>query len=296
MSWSQTVLLTLAATLAAIAFEFSIAALRSQKVFTLRDTLTNISAYLVYLVIAAIYGYTAYLIMTYLQLAFKFNAAQGLGIAYWPCLIVGEDFCFYWFHRLSHKIGLLWASHVTHHSSNQFNLSVGLRQTWVPFVALPFWLPLAVAGFDPVHILTVQSASLAYQFFMHTQVINLPQTWGYIFNTPSHHRVHHGRNGEYLDRNFAGVLIVWDRLFGTFQREAARVSFGIDTPPPRGEVVFAELGGFADWFLQLIGQPRNIGTKDVYGVQKFSLTATVLLLGLCAAALAFAIKNPRWFL
>ena len=111
---------------------------------------------------------------------------------------------------------VFWASHVVHHSSPHFNLSTALRQTWVPMTYLPFWLPLLLLGFPPWMVLLAQSWSLIYQFGLHTERIGrLPRPIEAVFNTPSHHRVHHGANEQYLDRNYAGILIIWDRLFGT---------------------------------------------------------------------------------
>jgi len=296
MPWSYTAVIALGTTATLLLLEFATGLARGRKVYALRDTLANVSAYLLYLVIAAVYGYLAYLIMTYAQLTYNLFFARALGVAYWPCLILAEDFCFYCFHRSSHKFGLLWASHVTHHSSDRFNLSTGLRQTWVPFVALPFWLPLALIGFDPVHILMIQSASLFYQFLMHTQVIDLPRAWGLLFNTPSHHRVHHGRNPQYIDRNFGGLLIVWDRLFGTFTAEAAPVHFGVEPAPARSDVLFIQFAGFADWLQSLIGRTKPMAKEDGYATQKNSYALAVLLFLVCAAALIGAILNPRWFL
>lgn len=146
----------------------------------------------------------------------------------WIALFVLEDFCFYWYHRSHHTVRLLWASHVVHHSSERFNLSTALRQPWTPFTALPFWLPLALFGFAPWMILLQQSISLLYQFFLHTERVG--KLWApleFVFNTPSHHRVHHASNSEYLDRNYGGILIVWDRLFGTFAAELTPVTYGL---------------------------------------------------------------------
>jgi sterol desaturase/sphingolipid hydroxylase (fatty acid hydroxylase superfamily) len=219
--WHETVVLTLLFVNAIVVVELLISVVARKHVYSLAGTLTNVAAYTIYLIIAAIYGYLAYLTMTYIQLVLRIPKLN-IGWVYWPLLIIAEDFCFYWFHRLSHKLDILWMSHVVHHSSHEFNLSVGLRQTWFPFLGIFFWLPLAYAGFLPEHILLVQAASLSYQFFMHTQIIDLPRFWGWVFNTPSHHRVHHGMNREYIDRNFAGVFIVWDRLFRTLSRNRIR--------------------------------------------------------------------------
>lgn len=146
-------------------------------------------------------------------------------------LVVLEDFFFYWRHRMMHEVRLLWASHSVHHSSTSYNLSTALRQEWVGrYFAIPFFIALPFLGFHPLMILIVHSTSLIYQYWIHTQTIDkLPAWFEYIMNTPSHHRVHHGSNDKYLDKNHAGVFIIWDRMFGTFQKELAdeKVVFGL---------------------------------------------------------------------
>ena len=141
--------------------------------------------------------------------------------ASWAALFFAEDLCYYWFHRSHHGVRVLWAAHVHHHSSQYFNLSTALRQPWFTPVTGPiFWLPLAFLGYPPHMILTAEAISLLYQFWIHTETIHrLWRPFEFIFNTPSHHRVHHGKNIAYLDRNHGGVLIVWDRIFGTFAAE-----------------------------------------------------------------------------
>ena len=149
----------------------------------------------------------------------------------WLLLLFAEDFCYYWFHRSHHGVRLLWAAHVNHHSSQFFNLSTALRQPWfTPITGPIFWLPLALLGYPPAMILTAEAISLIYQFWIHTEAVRkLPAPLEWLLNTPSHHRVHHGKNVPYLDRNHGGVLIVWDRLFGTFAPEDARepVRYGL---------------------------------------------------------------------
>ena len=149
------------------------------------------------------------------------TAASGL------VLFLGQDFLYYWFHRASHRVRWLWAAHVVHHSSERLNFSTAFRQSLMYPVAgmWVFWLPLALVGFDPHHILLIVSANLAYQFFVHTQAVGRLGPLEWVFNTPSHHRAHHARNPRYIDRNYGGVLIVWDRLFGTFSPE-------VDAEPP----------------------------------------------------------------
>jgi sterol desaturase/sphingolipid hydroxylase (fatty acid hydroxylase superfamily) len=143
-------------------------------------------------------------------------------------LFFADDLAYYWFHRVHHEVRVFWASHVVHHSSEHYNLSTALRQTWTPMTALPFWAPLALLGFAPWMILTQQAISLIYQFWIHTErVKKMPRWFEFFFNTPSHHRVHHGANEVYLDRNYGGILIVWDRIFGTFQGETERPRYGL---------------------------------------------------------------------
>ena len=142
---------------------------------------------------------------------------------WWPfiLLLFLDDFTYYWFHRMSHECRFFWASHVVHHSSQKYNLSTALRQTWSGgFVSFVFWLWLPLLGFHPAMLLFQMGISLLYQFWIHTEVITkMPKWFEAIINTPSHHRVHHGSNPLYLDRNHAGIFIIWDKLFGTFQPE-----------------------------------------------------------------------------
>lgn len=146
----------------------------------------------------------------------------------WLLLFFAEDLCYYAFHRASHEVRFFWAAHVNHHSSRYYNLSTALRQSWTtPLTGPAFWIILPLLGFHPAMIAVVQAISLIYQFWLHTELIGRLGPFEWIFNTPSHHRVHHGRNVEYLDRNYAGVLIVWDRLFGSFEPEAALVDYGL---------------------------------------------------------------------
>jgi sterol desaturase/sphingolipid hydroxylase (fatty acid hydroxylase superfamily) len=140
----------------------------------------------------------------------------------WGLLFILDDFTYYWFHRISHECRFWWAAHVNHHSSREYNLSTAARQSWTGIVVgtwMP-WMPLAFLGFTPAAILLMQSINLFYQFWLHTEAVDrLPKWFEAIFNTPSHHRVHHASNPRYLDRNYAGVLMIWDRWFGTFEAE-----------------------------------------------------------------------------
>ncbi|MES2619721.1 MAG: sterol desaturase family protein [Bacteroidota bacterium] len=139
----------------------------------------------------------------------------------WALIFFADDFTFYWHHRLSHEIRILWASHVNHHSSQTLNLATALRQSWgEQFYKFFWWLWMPLVGFPPLMMLMMMSISLIYQYWVHTELIRkLPKWFEFFFNTPSHHRVHHASNVRYLDRNHAGILIIWDRMFGTFSEE-----------------------------------------------------------------------------
>lgn len=156
-------------------------------------------------------------------------------ITWWSFIILFflDDLSYYWFHRVSHECRLFWASHVVHHSSQHYNLSTALRQTWSGgFYSFIFWCWLPLLGFHPGLIILQMSVSLIYQFWIHTEAIDKTPKWfEAVFNTPSHHRVHHGSNPLYLDKNHAGILIIWDKLFGTFQPElkSEKVVYGLVT-------------------------------------------------------------------
>ncbi|WP_299133577.1 sterol desaturase family protein [uncultured Tenacibaculum sp.] len=147
----------------------------------------------------------------------------------WLILLFAEDLVYYWNHRIAHESRLFWVSHVVHHSSKKYNLSTALRQTWSgSFYTFIFWTPLALIGFHPAMILMQMSISLLYQYWIHTELIyKLPNWFEAIFNTPSHHRVHHATNPQYLDRNHAGIFIIWDKLFGTFEPEIEKPIYGL---------------------------------------------------------------------
>jgi alkylglycerol monooxygenase len=170
------------------------------------------------------------------QKHFGLIAFSSLGL--WGQLVSGVilffavDLCYYLFHRSSHGTNIGWAMHVVHHQSEEYNLSTALRQGMLQsFYSLWFYLPLALIGFPSVWFISLLSANTTYQFWVHTRIIGkMPAWFEAVFNTPSHHRVHHGKNPEYIDRNHAGVFIIWDKLFGTFTPEKAPPVYGITVP------------------------------------------------------------------
>ncbi|MCH8497035.1 MAG: sterol desaturase family protein [Marinobacter sp.] len=178
---------------------------------------------------------------------------------------IGVDFCFYWMHRASHRMRWFWAAHVVHHSSERFNFSTAMRQNatnifngnWL------FYVPLALIGFNPVWIGIAFALSLVYQFFIHTTLVNRLHPWvEFLFNTPGHHRFHHGRNPGYIDRNYGGILILWDRLFGTFVDEEAQdpPEYGITTPIPGDDLITLWTHEYVDMFRDM-GKPGPVSHR-----------------------------------
>ncbi len=146
----------------------------------------------------------------------------------WAILVVIDDFFYYWFHRLGHEVKILWAGHAPHHSSEYFHFLTGLRQSWSEFFyKYGFWLPLVVVGFPPEMVLAVLSFSQIWGFFSHTQLVPKLGWLEHIFSTPSHHRVHHGSNPKYIDKNYGNLFIIWDKIFGTFEVESEPVRYGL---------------------------------------------------------------------
>lgn len=193
-----------------------------------RDTAASLSMGLINVGVSAVAKLVSIPILAWLYL----HRVADLGHAdrwwSWLVLLFAEDFCYYWFHRTHHEVRVLWAAHVNHHSSRYFNLSTALRQAVLTPVTGPmFWWALPLVGYPPWMVLTAQAWSLLYQFWLHTEAIDRLGPLEWVMNTPSHHRVHHGKNVRYLDRNHAGIFIIWDRMFGTFEAEAEPVVYGL---------------------------------------------------------------------
>jgi|KBSMisStandDraft_5_1062788.scaffolds.fasta_scaffold13097_4 sterol desaturase/sphingolipid hydroxylase (fatty acid hydroxylase superfamily) len=163
----------------------------------------------------------------------------------WVIAIVGVDLGYYWWHRLSHEVNVLWAVHVVHHQSEDYNLAVALRQAVLsPVTVMPFYLPLAVLGVPLLPFFIVNALSTLYQFWIHTELVDRMGVLERVINTPSLHRVHHGVNPEYLDKNYAATFICWDQLFGTLRREEAPVVYGVSHPLRSFDPVWAQVQPF----------------------------------------------------
>jgi sterol desaturase/sphingolipid hydroxylase (fatty acid hydroxylase superfamily) len=171
----------------------------------------------------------------------------------WLALFLAHDLLFYWSHRASHTIGLLWAAHTVHHSSHKLNLSTGMRNSWIGGILdWPFIIPLAFLGFDPLSIAIVQVLTTVWDFFAHTAYVPKVRWLNQVMNTPANHGVHHSAANEDLNANFGAILIVWDRLFGTYRPAAPVAAFGMDPLPERPyNPVYLELSPFVHFFARL---------------------------------------------
>jgi sterol desaturase/sphingolipid hydroxylase (fatty acid hydroxylase superfamily) len=209
-----------------LVLEVVLAARMQLDLYELPDTAASISMGLGMLAIGLLTKPPIFLLYTFLH---KF-AIFPLGYAWWVWILAffADEFSYYWFHRTSHECRFFWASHVVHHSSQRYNLGTALRQSWTgSLTGWVFWLWMPLAGFTPVMVMTMQAVSLIYQYWIHTELIRSTGPLEKIINTPSHHRAHHGSNPRYIDRNHGGTLIIWDRLFGTFEAESEKAEYGL---------------------------------------------------------------------
>lgn len=208
-----------------IAIELWVLWRRRQPGYGVRDTIANILTGLGYQLLNLPWAVAELALLMWLHALAPWHPT---GWVAWAVAMIAVDFMYYWYHRAHHEIRMLWAVHVVHHSSQHFNLSVALRTSCVVVTSLPFLAPLALLGIDGKIIMASYAINLLYQLFIHTEIIDkLWRPIEFVFNTPSHHRAHHSSNDEYLDKNYGGILIVWDRLFGTFEPERARVLYGL---------------------------------------------------------------------
>jgi sterol desaturase/sphingolipid hydroxylase (fatty acid hydroxylase superfamily) len=203
-----------------VLLEVALAKFKGTARYETRDTLASLIMGAGSIISGMLVGFIGFKSLLYF---YQFRVFEP-GLAPWVFVLcfVLDDLRYYWFHRIAHRVRWVWASHVNHHSSQHYNLSTALRQTWTGVFTGIFVLnvPLVLLGFHPAMLAFVNGFNLVYQFWIHTETIKrLPAPFEAVFNTPSHHRVHHGTNAKYLDANYAGTLIIWDRMFGTFVPE-----------------------------------------------------------------------------
>lgn len=236
------------------------------KLYSTKETLINIYLNLVnYGVDISLRGVALFVLAFFAQ--YKLTIAWS-PIAYWLCLFICEDFLFWLEHFVDHYVRLFWAAHVTHHSSEEYNLTIGFRSSvFMPFYRYLYFIPLALLGFRPVDILFMYAITQLYGILVHTQAIKqLPKWIGYIFVTPAHHRVHHASNIPYLDKNMGMALIIWDRIFGTYADELAEepIRYGLvkplEKPQHPGYVIFHEWQALA----RDLKKPTSLKNKIKY--------------------------------
>jgi sterol desaturase/sphingolipid hydroxylase (fatty acid hydroxylase superfamily) len=201
----------------------------AKPIYALRDTLDSMNLGGIYTLLDVVLVVS--LVLPAMEWVYHWRLLT-IDITPWSfaALYLGVEFCYYWFHRASHRIRWFWCAHVVHHGSEHMNFTAAMRQSWLYSFAgnWLFYTPMVLLGFEPRWVMLALSINLGYQFFVHTQWIKkLPAPIEFIFNTPSHHRAHHGRNPRYIDRNYGGTFIVFDRLFGTFEEESEAVDYGL---------------------------------------------------------------------
>ena len=247
----------------AMLLEFFVASAKNIKSYTAKDAFSSIAMGLGNVFIGFVSKLFVFAALYYVYENLRIFT---IPITWWSFIILFflDDFSYYWFHRTSHENRFFWASHVVHHSSKHYNLSTALRQTWTgSFYSFIFWLWLPLIGFHPGIIIFQMSISLLYQFWIHTELIQKMPKWiELFFNTPSHHRVHHGSNPIYLDKNHAGILIIWDKLFGTFQPElkSEKVQYGLVVNIKTYNPIFIAFNEWGALFKDL--NTKNISVKD----------------------------------
>ena len=207
-----------------IGTELLLSNLQHRKTYSVKDTFTNLYLMLLNGAIDLLFRVIYLAILNYFYLRSFITLTEG--IAYWLLLLTLEDFLYYWLHRFDHEIRFFWAVHVTHHSSEKMNFSVGFRSSvFQPIYRFIYFIPLALLGFKPIDIVFIYAATQIWGIFVHTEMINKMGWLEHIMVTPSHHRVHHGSNPTYLDKNMGMFLIIWDKLFGTFQPELSEKTY-----------------------------------------------------------------------
>lgn len=232
-----------------IAIESAIARRRGRRLYGFQDTINSLSCGVAQQAVAV--GLVAWTVGSYVFIYDRLRVvdldAHSIGV--WLLGAVAVDFFYYWSHRASHRVGFLWATHVVHHQSEEYNLSTALRQSVLqgPLSAVFYW-PLAVLGLPPGVFLLLTTTNTLYQFWIHTRLIPKLGPLELVFNTPSHHRVHHGIDPKYIDRNHGGILIVWDRLFGTFEEEREEPNYGTVEPLRSWNPLWANVDGWARMF------------------------------------------------
>lgn len=234
--------------LALVLGEYAVSRWMKKRVFEFSDSLTNLACGILERTIFLLFVVIYYAAFTYFH--------EHFSIAHIPVnplttviLFIAVDFLWYWYHRAGHEINVLWAAHITHHQSEEYNFTLSFRvSAFQLIIRMFFWLWLPILGFDPALTTLIIGINGAYQFFIHTRLINKLGFLENILVTPSHHRVHHGKNEKYIDKNYGGIFIIWDRIFGTFEREVEEVQYGITKPMKSHNPIVAWFHYFIDLY------------------------------------------------
>jgi sterol desaturase/sphingolipid hydroxylase (fatty acid hydroxylase superfamily) len=214
-----------------IALELVLSHRRGLRTYRLHDSIANLACGVGSQIYGLGIGALGFFLYAKIWQHFRLFEISPNSVLAWVVLFLIDDFCYYLYHWASHRVNFLWATHAVHHQSEEYNLAVALRQSWFTgLTSFVFYLPLAVLGFPMMMYLLVRTANTLYQFWIHSRPIGKLGPLEWVLNTPSHHRVHHGINPVYIDRNHAGVLIIWDRLLGTFIEEQAEPVYGVVKP------------------------------------------------------------------
>ena len=246
-----------------IALELGYAWRKGIRLYRFPDALTDLACGVGSQTMGAILGFVAIAAYAWTY-QFRFFTLPSRSPWVWIAAFLYVDFAFYWWHRWSHEVHFLWAGHVVHHQSEDYNLAVALRQEWLTHLThIPFYLPMALLGFSWPLLATHVAISLLYQFWIHTEVIRRMGPYEWLFNAPMHHRVHHAVNPQYLDKNYGGILIVWDRLFGTYKEEREPCVYGTTTPIASWNTFWANA---IVWKAMLDTSRRTARWVDKFGV------------------------------
>lgn len=228
-----------------VLLEWFISFIKNHKLYDGKDAIAATAVGIVNVILGAILK-----IVTFGIVLFVYNHVPwSIPHTWWayPLCLIWTDFWRYVAHKIGHESRFWWATHITHHSSKKYNLSVSFRLGWTQYIKIIFFLPVIVTGFDPIMFFICHQIEVLYQFWIHTEYIRkLPRFVEYIFVTPSHHRVHHATNDLYIDKNYGSTFIIWDRIFGTFQPELNTPNYGITKPPESYNPVYLVFHEFID--------------------------------------------------
>ncbi len=255
MDYAFYILLAIPVFLITMLIEYFIGLRHGKTLYTFNDSITNLMIGIGNQVVGLFFK--LFIVYLYSVVYVNFSIFQLEGFLF-PFLLgtILFDFIFYWAHRWGHEVNLFWGAHIVHHQSEQYNLSVALRQSWFHnFLSFWMFIPIAILGVDPIVFMAVSAFSILYQYWIHTKLIGKLGPIEWVLNTPSAHRVHHATNEHYLDKNYGAILIIWDRIFGTYQEEDVEPNYGITKPFLSWNPIWANLHFYKELWVAI--QPKG---------------------------------------